>query len=211
MRLRRDRNPYVTPRSFAKITGLSTDAVALLRIRKLSPSPTAFGAERSVDQRGNASLFYTFNRFHGTAPDEHGLALRRVLGSLLDAHDDPRGILFFPDTCEPRAKSYDAVVREVEGAGVWAPNVSIDHVPARYTAAPADSHEALVARMVEKLGRDAATQLDMMAMVNLLVLDASGGRTEAVADYRAIVAELTRSMGSEFARVYEQSLRNKKR
>ena len=211
MRPRRDRNPYVAPRTFGKLASLSIDAVALLRIRKLAAPPSAFGVVRSVEHRGNASLFNTFNRFDGTAPDEHALALRRVLGSLLDAHDDPRGILFFPDVCEPGAKSYDAIVREVESAGVWAPNVALDHVPARYTAASANTHEALVAQMVEKLGRDAATQLDMMAMVNLLVIEASGGRADAVEDYRATLAELTRGMGSEFARVYEQSLRNKKR
>jgi hypothetical protein len=190
---------------------VSIDAVALLRIRKLAPPQDAFGGEHTVQHRGNASLVNTFNRFDGTAPDEHALALRRVLGSLLDAHDDSRGILFFPDVCEPRAKSYDAIVHEVGGAGVWAPNVALDHVPARYTAAPANSHEALVAQMVEKLGRDAATQLDMMAMVNLLVIEATGGRADAVEDYRATLVELTRGMGSDFARIYEQSLRNKKR
>lgn len=137
---------------------MGIDAVALLRIENLASPPGALGGGHPVQHRGNAS--------------------RRVLGSALDAHADPRGMLFFPSICEPRANSYDAIVREVESAGVWAPNVALDHVPARFTAAPSVSHEALVARMVERLGRDAGTR---------------------------------RSMDPEFASVYEQSLRNKKR
>ena len=33
--------------------------------------------------------------------------------------DDPRGLLFFPDTCEPNATTYDAVVAEMADKGIF--------------------------------------------------------------------------------------------
>ena len=100
-------------------------------------------------------------------------------------------------------------MRELSSAGVWAPIVGLDHVPARYTSAKADSHESLVAQMVSKLGRDKATQLDMMAQVYLLVIASTNGRADAVAEYVAILSEIKQSMGEELARTYEASLRRK--
>ena len=40
---------------------------------------------------------------------------------LLEGHDDPRGVLFFPDVAEPRGRTYDEVVAQVEDGGVWVP------------------------------------------------------------------------------------------
>ena len=188
---------------------MGVDAVALLRIPKLEAPRSAFGAAHLVQHRGKASLLHTFNRFDGTAADEHALAVRQLLGSTLDAHDDPRGILIFPDVCEPKARSYDAIVRELGSAGVWAPKVGLDHVPARYTHAKADSHESLVAQMVSNLGRDKATQLDMMAQVYLAVIGSTNGRADAVAEYAAILSEIKLAMGHELAQAYEASLRRK--
>jgi hypothetical protein len=188
---------------------MSIDAVALLGIPKLVAPRSALGAEYLVQHRGKASLLHTFNRFHGAAPDEHALALRQLLGPALDAHDDSRGILVFPDVCEPKGKSYEAIVRELEGAGVWAPKVDLDHAPARYTDAATDSHEGLVAKMLKKLGRNQATQLDMMAQVHLLLIDSTNGRADAVKDYQATLTKITAALGDEFARSYERSLRSK--
>jgi hypothetical protein len=36
-------------------------------------------------------------------------------------HDDPRGVMFFPDTLEPDAQTYDAVVAEVAAEGMFVP------------------------------------------------------------------------------------------
>jgi hypothetical protein len=48
--------------------------------------------------------------------------LARAFGTALqEVHDDPRGVLAFPDACEPRARSYDGVAAEIAGAGVWLP------------------------------------------------------------------------------------------
>jgi hypothetical protein len=39
--------------------------------------------------------------------------------ALPDVHDDPRGLLIFPDSLEPSGASYEAVVEEVEEHGMW--------------------------------------------------------------------------------------------
>ena len=42
-------------------------------------------------------------------------------------HDDPRGVLFFPDDIEPEATTYEGVVSDVAEDGVWvAPGPGID-------------------------------------------------------------------------------------
>ncbi len=68
-------------------------------------------------------LVSTFVRFAGLSADpEQGVAILSSYGrGLLDAHDEPRGFFFYPDVCEPRAQSYEALLREVGGAGVWVP------------------------------------------------------------------------------------------
>ena len=44
---------------------------------------------------------------------EHfGDALARI-------HDDPRGVFVTPDVCDPRADTYDGILRELAGAGRW--------------------------------------------------------------------------------------------
>lgn len=78
----------------------------------------------SVDVLDDGSLVLaTFARFAAIEHDvEEGIAILSTYGSaLVDAHDDTRGFLFFPDVCEPRGKTYEDVVREVERASVWVP------------------------------------------------------------------------------------------
>ncbi len=44
----------------------------------------------------------------------------RTLGEDVAAlHDDPRGVLFFPDVIRIRGRTYAEVVREIGHAGVW--------------------------------------------------------------------------------------------
>jgi hypothetical protein len=187
---------------------MGVDTVALLHIGNL-PAPRTLYGELLVEHRGDASLLHTFNRFRAAQPDEHSLVLRRVLGASLDAHDDPRGILFFPDVCEPQGNSYEAIAAEASNAGVWAPKVGADHVPARYTGAPSSSHEAIVARLIEVMGRDEATVLDMTAGVNLLLIQQTNGRADAMHGYRESIARVTAALGEGGARLYEKSLRSK--
>jgi hypothetical protein len=89
---------------------MSIDAVAVLRIADLAEPVTSFGTTYPVEHRGDASLVSLFRRFDRADLDEHALALRSLLGPALDAHADPRGILFFPDLIDPQGTSYDAIV-----------------------------------------------------------------------------------------------------
>lgn len=67
---------------------------------------------------GNVSIF-TGLRFH-----DHDMEysircwLHANFGDALSLiHDDPRGVFVSPDVCEPRAKTYDGIIAELEGAG----------------------------------------------------------------------------------------------
>lgn len=188
---------------------MGVDVVALLRIPSLPAPRTLYGDELLVKHRGDASLLQLFTRFHGTAADEHALSLRQLLGSSLDAHDDARGILFFEDICEPRGASYEAIVEEVAGCAVWAPKVELNHIPMRYSKAPPGTHEALVFRVIEVMGRDEAVGLDMLAAVSLSVMETQGARADLVKSYRDTIERLTRDMGAQFVDVYEKSLKEK--
>ncbi|HVH47641.1 MAG TPA: hypothetical protein VM925_35140 [Labilithrix sp.] len=188
---------------------MGIDAVALLRIPNLVPPRTSFGIDFHVEHRADCSLLYTMDRFDGTAADEHAMQLRGVLGDTLDEHTDERGILFFPDVCEPRGASYEAIVAELRGAGVWAPKVSVDHVPSRFTAATPGSHESVVAELITAVGRDTALEIDSNAEMNFLVMQADPGRADAVADYAAQINRLREALGEAFVTRYEASLRGK--
>jgi hypothetical protein len=72
-----------------------------------------------------------------------------------------------------------------------------------------DSHEALVATMIEKMGRDAAMQLDTLTQIHLLVMNATSGRPDSVTDYQAVISQVRAAMGGAFAQRYERSLRSK--
>jgi hypothetical protein len=108
---------------------MSIDAMAVLKIPKLKAPPTQWGTTYLVYHRGDCSLLYTMAHFHGAAPEELALLVRQILGDALDAHADPRGVFLYPDVCEPRSDGYDAIIAELESAGVWAPKVAADHVP----------------------------------------------------------------------------------
>jgi hypothetical protein len=182
---------------------MSVDALALLEIRDLVIPPDAPGAGLPVAHHGDASVVSTFINVDSLAPDEFALALRKLLGPLLDAHDDPRGILFFPDLSPFRGKSYAAIVKQVEGAGFWAPKVDADYVPARYTQARSGTHDELVARMIEQMGRDAALDYDLVAQVHA-ISELTGTPSE---EGTAHGKTLTDALGAEFAARYAESLR----
>ena len=109
---------------------MSADAVAVFRPRdpaKLRPfldlddeSEESEGLYAEALDDG-AMLVFTFQPFEvfEQNPDEAQEWLAQFGEALADVHDDPRGLLFFPDTCEPEATTYDAVVTEVGERGVW--------------------------------------------------------------------------------------------
>lgn len=96
-----------------------------------------------------ALVLATFVRFAAVEHDhEEGIAILTRYGvGLIDAHDDARGFLFFPEVCEPKASdTYEDVVRKVEKAGVWIPaRIFTDEEQAQRT----DRMMEEVERMVE--------------------------------------------------------------
>lgn len=109
---------------------MSSDAIALLRPRDfhaLEPfldldddSEESDGLYADVLADG-AVLVHTFQPFEAFAasPGEGRAWLAQFGESLPLVHDDPRGVLFFPDDLEPDATTYEAVVEAASGGGVW--------------------------------------------------------------------------------------------
>jgi hypothetical protein len=66
-------------------------------------------------------LLYTFQPFAVFAEnqDEARGWLLELGAEPAAVHDDPRGFLFFPDTIEPEAQTYDGVVAEVADKGIF--------------------------------------------------------------------------------------------
>jgi hypothetical protein len=68
-------------------------------------------------------LVHTFQPFEVFLqnPDEALSWLEQFGDALADCHDDPRGLLFFPDDLEPEATSYDAIIAEAADQGLFVP------------------------------------------------------------------------------------------
>ncbi len=126
---------------------MSIDSVVLFRIAKLG----SCGTTLRVRHRGDASLVHTFDKFERAAAEGQVTALRQLLGSALEAHDDSRGVFAFPDVCEPKTRKYEAIVDELCGVGVWVPKVAV--------RAKLGTHQSLLARLGEALGVAAAGEL----------------------------------------------------
>jgi hypothetical protein len=195
---------------------MSVDLVAILRIANMPVprSPVFANVPDSpvletgmVEHRTDATLYHTFDKFSASDPDEHALHLRRVLGAALDAHDDPRGIMCFPDVCEPRAGNYAALVDEVWSAGFWAPVVALDYIPLRYTAARPGTHEAFVAQLIGVMGRDEAISFDGALLGTLAFSLQPGADDSYIAVCRQMLDQVGSVLGAEFADRYDVSLR----
>jgi hypothetical protein len=187
---------------------MGIDTMALLRIPQLRVPKTEYGMKYLVEHRGDCSTLFTMNRFDSLAPDEHALALRHVLGDVLDAHDDPRGILFFPDVCEPKGQSYDDLVSELALAGVWAPKVGPDHIPDRFTKAAPGTFEALVFDAMQKLGAGARAHVEIAEVLyNVQRLNPEERRVQ---EYRDHLATLEQALGREFVEALEPLLEERR-
>lgn len=108
------------------------DAVALFRPRRLEAlKPFLDLDDESEESEGiyaealddGSFLLHTFQPFALFAEnDDVAHAWLEQFGDALDdVHDDPRGILFFPDSIEPEVSTYAGVVAEVGEEGVWVP------------------------------------------------------------------------------------------
>jgi hypothetical protein len=127
---------------------MGIDAVALLRVKsmgavqdRLKPQPFHRPLMKQLDD--GSVLLSTLARFGARGSNELPLriCLTQLFGNdLASIHDDPRGVLLFPDVAEPRGRTYEAVVAEVGAVGVWLP----------VEAVPDSEMEAYVASIVEE-------------------------------------------------------------
>jgi len=159
---------------------MPADTIALLRPKdpeKLKPYLDLDGEEETdfpyaEELEGGAFLVHTFQPFAVFQGDhDEGRVWLESLGvALSDAHDDPRGVLFFPDDHEPTATTYAEVVAEVEAHGIWIPLAALskDEATARNARLAKDLAEAQ--RMVAELtgepieGEEAiATEIEELA------------------------------------------------
>ncbi len=140
-------------------TDTAVDAVALFHpVRREALLPFLDLDDESEDSEGiyaeeledGSFLLHTFQPFALFAGNPLlAQAWLVQLGDVLaEAHDDPRGVLFFPDTIEPEAQTYAAVVAEVGEEGIFIDAAAPD-VDALAGAAGIDM--AMVQRLAEQL------------------------------------------------------------
>lgn len=150
---------------------MGVDAVAILRPK----DPTKIRRHVDPDQPGTllcpladgSLLFHSFVRFAAIEAEPTIIRdwLIQTFGADLGAvHDDPRGVLVYPDICEPRSQSYDAIVAEIEAAAVWVPlhatAAAVEHAErhraAREAAAAAagDAQRGLLAKIQGMMARN---------------------------------------------------------
>lgn len=111
---------------------MSADAIVVFHPRdpaKLEPFLDL--DEESEDSEGiyaeklddGTYLVHTFQPFEVFLenPDEALSWLEQFGDALPDCHDDPRGLLFFPDDLEPEGATYDAVIAELADQGLFVP------------------------------------------------------------------------------------------
>lgn len=100
-------------------------------------------------------LVHTFQPFEVFAenPSEARVWLSQFGDALPDVHDDPRGLLFFPDTHEPAATSYDAVVAEMADKGVFISTMLHDEPEASQPSLDLGALQALQSGSSFEIGR----------------------------------------------------------
>ncbi len=198
---------------------MSVDAVALFRPKSpaaLQPyldlddedeEPNGFHAEALDDGSVLVHTFQPYTAFEAS-PIEGRAWLSEFGEDLPLVHDDARGCLFFPDVCAPRGRTYDAVVAEIESAGIWIPAVPL-------TAEEAQAIEASMAAEGDDMDRIAMAAWAQAAMPGVdhegppaFAQESSGsmnpGSAGAPADMASMIAAMQKQMmGGEGFEGYE--------
>jgi hypothetical protein len=137
---------------------MSIDAVAVFRpkvFEKLLPyldldedseESTGLYAEKLED---GSVLVHTFQKYQGFVRDPRmaRMWLAQFGEDLQLVHDDPRGILLFPDLLEPDGTTYEAVVEEAANECLWVPQQAA-------TKAELATYEAELMSEVEAIQKD---------------------------------------------------------
>jgi hypothetical protein len=95
-------------------------------------------------------LLFTFQPYaqFATTPAYGKLWLAQFGEVMTEVHDDPRGVLFFPDTVEPEAQAYAAVVAEVGEQGVFVEPTSADEAAAAVAGIDPELLQALATQLL---------------------------------------------------------------
>lgn len=208
-------------------------ALALLRVPR--QAVTRLPREMVVRLLEDGALVDTNEPF-GRPPsdlvaDLRARAQKENAEAALDAHDDPRGILFFPHLVATKAATYDGVVVEVGAAGHWgrreevidvAPSVRAHHPVEALEAAlggadraAASAASALVAAVVagdHASAERARLELERAVVESVHAGVASTGRASAPRsfDVSAALVERARSLAGKLpgdpSRLFRQAL-----
>lgn len=103
---------------------MTPNAVALLRPQSLQKLSAHLDPEdaRMVDFLYDGSVLYRTGMPYPPMTFDECIARAWLTGfgeDLGQLHDDPRGVLFFPDTFRLRRATYREIVREVGYSGIW--------------------------------------------------------------------------------------------
>ena len=103
---------------------MTPNAVALLRPRSLDTLSAHLDPDeaRMVDFLYDGAVLYRTGMAYPPMTFDELIARAWLTGfgdDLEDLHDDPRGVLFFPDTLRLKGSTYREIVREVSYAGIW--------------------------------------------------------------------------------------------
>ncbi len=104
---------------------MGIDAVFLLQVKSKPAFRDAFARmglpDACLDPLDDGTVLLSTMQAYGSAFELRTMLAHAFGGALEEMHDDARGVLAFPDVCEPKARSYEAIVAEIGAAGVWLP------------------------------------------------------------------------------------------
>jgi len=135
----------------------------------------------------------------GSEPDEIGLAVRKLLGDQLDAHDDKRGIFVFPTVAHPKARGYAALIDEIGEVGFWVPRVDNNYVPKRVAEAPDGTLAAQLRDLMSTIPSEVISEMEQaMALGDPAVLAQTQARLAGVLATQGNLEQLQRSLVQMF-------------
>jgi len=173
------------------------DAVAVLAIAGFEAPDGAARARH----RGDASLLALGAPFTPDDPAMMRFALRMLIGDALDAHGDPRGVLFLPAALDAAGVDYAGIVAACADAGAWAPGPEEAAPPPPPRAGP---DAALLAELAATLGAERADGLAIPLEVALINEQA---RPDAPSLAAAAETAIAAAMGAGFAARLTDALR----
>ena len=150
----------------------------------------ADGVAFRVKALDDGLLVYTGLSLRDTEPEEIAATLRHRLGAVLDAHDDERGVMVFPERVRASGSRYAEVVETLGDLGEWISLDEGEEADEADEAAPTDL-ESLMSQMMgdpsqmqglwqqaQRMMADPAMQQQLMAAAAQMMGGMPGGGEE---------------------------------